>query len=171
VVEGFRERYFLRRRVDTEQQRTNFRASRVALDLRRGPQRTDGRAGDWWATTAFIPDQDGFAPAGAVGTVLVTGGPGRMRITDCYVTSWDDHFVARDGECNVTGTVALRTLGFLLDKQGAALASRAGLGSSPLYRCFDNSTKNHAVSLDKQCDGRGKTEFVLGYTMTRSQGR
>jgi hypothetical protein len=38
-----------------EQHSTAFRASRVVLALLRGPRRSDGRSGDWWATTAVVP--------------------------------------------------------------------------------------------------------------------
>jgi hypothetical protein len=53
----------------------------------------------------------------------------------------------------------LRTLGFVFDE------SCSGGGSTvvPLYRCFNNATKNHAVSMNASCYGYGKTEFLLGY--------
>ena len=43
------------RSVVIEQHSTAFRASRVVLALLRGPRRSDGRSGDWWATTAVVP--------------------------------------------------------------------------------------------------------------------
>ena len=133
----------------------------------------------------------------------MTGGSGRRRLIDCFISEWcessrkrlsflcnespqehhrfaktgsgqtqrklphrlrrDDHFIANEGECNSSGTVNLRTLGFALNATGAEAAHYAGLSTAQLYRCFDNATKNHAVSLSEDCEGRGKTEFSLGY--------
>ena len=160
----FSERYFVRRSVTLEQHTTAFRASRVVLMLLRGPTR-DGRSGDWWATSAVVPAAENYTQASepSLGAVLVTGGPGRKRLTDCFISQWGDHFVANDGECSSSGTVNLRTLGFALDDSGAAVAKAAGVSTVPLFRCFDNATKNHAVSLSESCDGKGKLEFSLGH--------
>ena len=101
----FKERYFVRRRVQIDKQSMAFRASRVVLRLSRGPARVDGRGGDWWATTAVIPQADNYTRVCPVGTLLVTGGPGRKRLTDCYITQWDDHFIADEGDHCGTGTI------------------------------------------------------------------
>jgi hypothetical protein len=74
--------------------------------------------------------------------------------------------VSREAECTVTGTRSLRTLGFVLDADGAAAAKAAGLTTVLLYRCFDNNTKNHAVSLTADCAGKGVTEFALGHMIS-----
>jgi hypothetical protein len=162
----FHERYFVRRSVTIEWRHTVLRASRVALGLARGPARAGGRGGDWWASTAMWPGTSNYTRVATVGSVLVTGGPNRKRITDCFISEWDDHFVARDHECNASSTVSIRTLGFLLDEAGAAAAKASGVPTLALFRCFDNVTKNHAVSLASDCDSRGKMEFKLGYTIT-----
>ena len=82
----------------------------------------------------------------------------------------DDHFIAEDADTcgNITGTVSLRTLGFVLDDSGAAAAKTAGLITVALFRCFDNATKNHAVSLSEGCDGKGKMEFSFGHIVAAS---
>ena len=162
--ETFSQRYLVRRSVTLEQHTAAFRASRVVLMLLRGSSR-DGRLGDWWATSAVVPAAENYTQASepALGAVLVTGGPGRKRLTDCFISQWGDHFIANDGECNSSGTVNLRTLGFALDDSGAAVAKAAGVSTVPLFRCFDNATKNHAVSLSQSCDGKGRLEFSLGH--------
>jgi hypothetical protein len=103
-----------------------------------------------------------------MGTVLVTGGDGRVKLVDCLITQWGDHMIAQESECNATlhpSVVNLRTLGFVLDDGGAAAAQAAGLTTQSLYRCFDNATKNHAVSFSADCTGRGEAEFVLGHVV------
>jgi hypothetical protein len=160
----FTERYFVRRSVEIEEHTTPFKASRVVLTLRRGPTRDGGRGGDWWCSTAVVPAAENYTKLSTVGAMLVTGGPGRKPLIDCYIPEWSDHFVAQEGDhCGNGGAIALRTLGFVLDDTGAAAAKAAGVATVPLYRCFDNATKNHAVSLSESCDGRGKLEFSVGH--------
>ena len=65
-------------------------------------------------------------------------------------------------------TVGLRTLGFALYDAGAAEAHAAGVATIQLFRCFDNITKNHAVSTEADCRGRGATEFSLGHILAYS---
>lgn len=115
-----------------------------------------------------MPALEGYSKVAKIGALLVTGGPGRKRLVDCYITQWDDHFVANEGECASHGTTDLRTLGFVLDDSGATAARSAGLTTAALYRCFDNTTKNHAVSLSEGCEGRGKLEFSLGHIIATS---
>lgn len=164
----FNERYFIRRTIELHQGDTSFRASRVTFTLLRGAARARGRDGDWWATTAVVPALEGeqYSRIAKVGALLVTGGTSRKRLIDCYIIQWDDHFVANEGECASPGTVNLRTLGFALDDSGAAAARHAGLATAALYRCFDNTTKNHAVSLSAGCEGRGRLEFSFGHIIT-----
>ena len=103
---SFRERYFVRRRIDTD--RTSaINASRVILTLRQGQARPDGREGDWWASTAAVPSSAAFAFVATVGTVLVTGGENRVKLIDCYISQWDDHMIAHESECTATSTSAL----------------------------------------------------------------
>jgi hypothetical protein len=130
------------------------------------------RGGDWWASTAVVPDASNYTRVGTVGTMLVTGGAGRTKLVDCLILQWGDHFVARAYECAQADraargagaawgqgeglTLAIRTLGYVFDD---------GLipTTVPVYRCFDSVAKNHALSLDANCTGFGKTEFRLGY--------
>ena len=164
---SFHQRYFVRRRIDTDHTST-IKASRVSLTLRQGKARPSGRGGDWWASTAVVPSSAAFAFVARVGTVLVTGGANRVKLIDCYISQWDDHMLAHESECNAAlhrGVVNLRTLGFVFDDAGAAQAKKAGLATQPIFRCFDNATKNHAVSLEASCNGRGKMEFALGHVV------
>ena len=180
----FHSRYFIRRRidfVDADHSSSSTavgcgRSSRAVITALQGELRKGGerkREGDWWFSTAAV--HDNYTSLGSAGwTVLATGGKGRTKLVDCYINQWDDHFVAREFECsggggggggstllhavNATGTLNLRTLGFVFDEScsdGVVV---------PLYRCFNNVTKNHAVSMNASCYGYGKTEFLLGYT-------
>ena len=186
----FHSRYFIRRRIDFDAHGPASssttaacgRSNRVVLTALQGGHRNgearsfdEGeREGDWWFSTAAV--HGNYTDLGDAGwAVLATGGKGRTKLIDCYIYQWDDHFVAREYECgggggggggggsthavDTTGTLNLRTLGFVFDE------SCSGGGSTvvPLYRCFNNATKNHAVSMNASCYGYGKTEFLLGY--------
>jgi hypothetical protein len=159
-------RYFVRRRIDTMRSNAAFAAGGVALTIWHGPTRSANRRRDRWATTAVVPSTAGYVRAGTIGAVLVTGGVHRQRLVDCYITAWGDHMIGLEHECMVGrpgNTTALRTLGFALDDAGAAAAN--GVGTVTLFRCFDNATKNHAVSIEPDCRGRGATEFALGHIL------
>lgn len=165
----FSQRYFVRRRIDVAPRGAHdmgFRGSRVVLTMFQGGPRAGGRDADWWASTAVMPPSANYSRVAVVGTMLVTGGVGRTKLIDCYIDAWGDHMVSREAECTVTGTRSLRTLGFVLDADGAAAAKAAGLTTVLLYRCFDNNTKNHAVSLTADCAGKGVTEFALGHMIS-----
>lgn len=166
---GFTQRYFVRRRVDTVTSSQPFLAGAVVLTMLKGPARA-GRAGDWWATTAVNVPNSNYTRVGAVGgAVFVSGGPNRTRLVDCYISGWDDHMVGYETECTVGSlgpTVGIRTLGFVLTEAGAADAQRAGVTTTQIFRCFDNATKNHAISSDPHCQGYGGSEFPLGYVLS-----
>eukprot|EP00035_Acanthoeca_spectabilis_P033455 m.23724 g.23724 ORF g.23724 m.23724 type:complete len:539 (+) comp5990_c0_seq2:83-1699(+) len=166
---GFTQRYFVRRRVDTVTISQPFLAGAVVLTMLKGPVRA-GRAGDWWATTAVNVPNSNYTRVGAVGgAVFVSGGPNRTRLVDCYISGWDDHMVGYETECTVGSlgpTVGIRTLGFVLTEAGAAEAQRAGVTTTQIFRCFDNATKNHAISSDPHCQGYGGPEFPLGYVLS-----
>ena len=161
-------RYFVRRRIDTMRSSAPFAAGGVALTLWQGLARNASRGRDWWATTAVMPSTAGYSRVGTIGAVLVTGGVNRQRLVDCYISAWGDHMVGLERECMVGkpgNTAGLRTLGFALDDAGAAAANAAGVATVSLFRCFDNVTKNHAVSTESDCRGRGVTEFSLGHIL------
>eukprot|EP00038_Savillea_parva_P015181 m.219150 g.219150 ORF g.219150 m.219150 type:complete len:245 (+) comp30358_c0_seq1:63-797(+) len=166
----FINRYFVRRRVDTVTMTADFNGASTVMSLYQGTARLGARDGDYWATTAPVPPDANYSQVdGAVGAILVSPGPNRVRLFDCYTTAWDDHMVGFEHECSPGRPgpmVGLRTLGFALTPTGSAQAIHAGLAVVEVFRCFNNATKNHAVSVDPECRGRGTTEFSLGFFLS-----
>ena len=44
----------------------------------------------------------------------------------------------------------------------------AGLTIVPVFRCFDSTMRNHAVSLHADCEARGSVEFSLGHIVSHA---
>ena len=65
-------------------------------------------------------------------------------------------------ECQRSGVHILRTLGWVWTVPQPA-GIRGGAPLQPLFRCFDNVTKDHSVSTLETCDGQGTKEMLLGY--------
>ena len=61
-----------------------------------------------------------------------------------------------------SGVHILRTLGWVWTVPQPA-GIRGGAPLQPLFRCFDNVTKDHSVSTLETCDGQGTKEMLLGY--------
>ncbi|KAH3765108.1 hypothetical protein Pelo_3034 [Pelomyxa schiedti] len=112
---------------------------------------------DHWVTTSLPLPNGLYGIELILGYLLTSGGSGRTKITDCYITSWDDHMVGigdTDDACGAGG-VALRTLGWVYTEDSD--------DRLPLYRCFITACNDHFVSTDPLCEGT-QTEFLIGYT-------
>eukprot|EP00750_Incisomonas_marina_P003878 INCI13421.7.p1 GENE.INCI13421.7~~INCI13421.7.p1 ORF type:complete len:566 (+),score=54.76 INCI13421.7:240-1937(+) len=179
----FQDRYLVMRnvtlRMDSSVEPAAFKA-RVALSLYRCdlPVSDSGMHGgtnttkaDWWATTAAMtlqPCQASDVTAPVVVTILTSdptpdGVVGRPLV-DCFFEAIGDHMVAvSHDECVGGGGRVLRTLGWVLADAGAS--NDTPRNTTALYRCYDNTTRNHAVSTSETClnGSLGAPEFVLGY--------
>ena len=75
-----------------------------------------------------------------VGTLFVTGGTGRSHLQ--VLRHGGRSFMANPKDkCGQSGTVNLRTLGFVLDKAGAMAANAAGIKSVPFIAALTTRLK------------------------------
>lgn len=133
--------------------------------------------GDHWTTTALVPASRGYRPvalargAGLRGRGVYTHtsqtSPLQRPLYDCYLAQWRDHMVASESEKDKGAcSSVLRLLGWVYTTQSPPTTS-PGEALLPLWRCFNNATKDHATGLTGNCSaevGPGyANEFVLGY--------
>lgn len=159
--ETFKARYNVRRKVDIEQfddiVPDNVAQTRVVLS-----HYYNNDVQDSWFTTAMIPNNNGYKNMGDIVGMLMTrdiDNENTVKVYDCYLEGTRDHMIGFDGECNVI----LRTLGWLYKTE----INNKYIETQPIYRCYNDTIYNHFISLDTNCDNQGKSEFMMGYIITK----
>ena len=193
--ETFHTRYLAARRiwVSVEQAPITPGAMQATVALSQCRRGGAGGPAEYWATTAMVPTELGYACAPPLGALLTsTEGMGAAAVRplhDCAYTLGSgalEHMVGFEHECP-------RPHGPAFDDAPERQATRAesvptpprragvarflrtlgwawvanGSGRVSLTRCFNEASQRHAVTLSASCEasGLGRTEFVLGYLM------
>lgn len=123
-------------------------------------------SGNVWVTSALVPPARGGAIVRpglfAAFAAPPTNASLAVALWDCYIPEWGDYMVGVDDECSESHIPALRPLGWLLRSNDAHTVP-AGFALTPVYRCFDDETKDHTLSTTPGCDFGGTAEFLVGY--------
>jgi hypothetical protein len=117
----------------------------------------DVQAGDNWATTRLPPQS--YAFRSRLGYLFAEQQPNTVPVHDCYIPDWQDHMlVFGSGGCGDAQTLGV--VGWI--------AQAPFPGSVAVYRCWDEVTLNHFMSLEAACTG-GALEWIAGYLATETE--
>jgi len=148
--EGFDRRYLVRRKLrlwPADDARPGRTGARIAL------ARYEYGA-DTWDTTAAVDAR--YRRREILGYLFTAEQPGSLPVYDCFIAGWNDHMLTLD-DATCDGATYLKRVGWI--------AREPMPESVRVFRCFDDTRRDHFVSQDPACGG-AQMEWPLGYLAT-----